>query len=246
MRLTETVENLRMRAITDLKSGKEGSARQLIAEKQKVMQALEKSKQRAELLEELCNKLGEAISSKELQVIASLSSTVAVDDNSTTTLNVRIVSPKAENLAFDGVVATEETGDLSNDLIDSMDSLNDHDGEAARPHSGVDDATIETANPSTDAASAMLSSRVQMYPDFLLGIDNRLQEAEAQLHGFLNIATMVVSEDVDKITKERVTVVRQIWQDVLVARARIRKAVHLEDVFSTARKIIKSVQVSVL
>ena len=59
MRLTESVEKLRMRARIELKAGKEESARQLIAEKQKIMQALERSKKRAEVLEELSNKLGE-------------------------------------------------------------------------------------------------------------------------------------------------------------------------------------------
>ena len=59
MRLTESVENLRMRARIELKAGKEESARQLIAEKQKIMQALERSKKRAEVLEELSNTLGE-------------------------------------------------------------------------------------------------------------------------------------------------------------------------------------------
>jgi hypothetical protein len=59
MRLTETVENLGIRAAIELRAGKEESARQLIAEKQKIMRALERSKKRAEILEELSNKLGE-------------------------------------------------------------------------------------------------------------------------------------------------------------------------------------------
>ncbi|MCO5570405.1 hypothetical protein L7F22_024126 [Adiantum nelumboides] len=230
MRLTESVENLRMRAITELKSGKEASARQLIAEKQKVMQALEKSKQRAELLEELCNKLGEAISSKELQVLASLSSVVGVDESSTTPLNVRIVSPKAENLACDQVANTKEIVDPRRDeLIDTMGSFYDHGGDASRPRRGVEDDAIETDTPSTDTVNTILSSRVQMYPEFLLRIDSYLQVAEVHLQGFLNIAAMLVPEDVDKVTKEKVMVVRQIWQDVIGARARIKEAAHQED-----------------
>ena len=59
MRLTESVENLRLRAGIELRAGKEENARQLITEKQKIMQALERSKKRAEVLDELSNKLGE-------------------------------------------------------------------------------------------------------------------------------------------------------------------------------------------
>lgn len=241
MRLTETVENLRMRAVTELKSGNEGSARQLIGEKQKVMQALEKSKQRAELLEELCNKLGEVISSKERQVMASLSSTaVGVDESSNTGgLNVRIVSPKANDLAYDGAAYDEKIGDFRReDMNGRMNSLNDQNVQDSRSYNGADDddddddvsdSAKETDDRSTDAVSAMLSSRAEMYPDFLSRVDNHLQEAEVQLHGFLNIAAMVMPKDVNEKSKEKVNVVRQIWQDVLVARARIRKAVQAED-----------------
>lgn len=57
MRLTHVVEQLRQRAAMDVRNGKEDSARSLLIEKQKVMKALEASRQRAELLEQLARKL---------------------------------------------------------------------------------------------------------------------------------------------------------------------------------------------
>lgn len=230
MRLTETIENLRMRAIVDLKSGKEESARQLITEKQKVMQALEKSKQRAELLEELCNKLGVAISSKEVQLIAALSSaTVGVDESNNTIASVRIVSPKADDLASDWVVDVKEKGDsVKNDIDDQMNLFDGQDAEALRSSVAEDDA-LEMDQSSDDVVNAMLSTSPEMYSNFLSKIDNHLHEAEVQLYGFLNIAAMVLPEDVGMKTNEKVATVKQIWHDVLSARARIRKAVQQED-----------------
>eukprot|EP00250_Pteridium_aquilinum_P018026 c2389_g1_i1 orf=93-1085(+) len=230
MRLTETIENLRMRAIVDLKSGKEESARQLVAEKQKVMQALEKSKQRAELLEELCTKLGEAISSKEVQLIAALSSSaMAVDESNKTTASVRIVLPKADDLASDQMVAVEENGgSAGKGAFDQMNSFNDQNIYALKSSGAVEDVS-RTVDRSSEAVNAMLSFRPEMYSNYLSKIDKKLHEADIQLHDFLNVAAMLLPEDVDINTNEKVATVKQIWHDVRSARARIRKAVQQED-----------------
>lgn len=59
LRLSEAAEKLRKQASLSLKRGKETDARELLFQKKKVMQALEKSKVRIELLDELCTKLNE-------------------------------------------------------------------------------------------------------------------------------------------------------------------------------------------
>lgn len=221
LRLTETIENLTMRAIVDLKSGKEESARYLVAEKQKVMQALEKSKQRAELHEELCNKLGEAISSKEVQLIAALSSaTVGVDESNKTTANVRIVSPKADDLASKQSGEVREREDSAGNQ-----RLNDQDAKA----STAEKDAVNMVQSSNDTVNAVLSTRPEMYSEFLSKIDNHLHNAEIGLHGFLSIAGMLLPDDVGMKTNEKVITVRQIWHDVLTLRARIGEAVQQED-----------------
>lgn len=61
MRLTEAAENLRRRAAIEVGVGREDDARELLLQKKKVMQALEKSKKRVELLDELSAKLIEVM-----------------------------------------------------------------------------------------------------------------------------------------------------------------------------------------
>lgn len=62
MRLSEAAERLRRQAAISVQNGKENEARELLFQKKKVMQALEKSKSRIELLDELSAKLNEVLS----------------------------------------------------------------------------------------------------------------------------------------------------------------------------------------
>lgn len=61
MRLTEAAGNLRRQAAVEVRVGKEDEARELLLQKKKVIQALEKSKKRVELLDTLSGKLNEVI-----------------------------------------------------------------------------------------------------------------------------------------------------------------------------------------
>lgn len=59
LRLSEAAENLKRQAAINVRTGKENDARELLFQKKKVMEALEKSKNRIELLDELSKKLNE-------------------------------------------------------------------------------------------------------------------------------------------------------------------------------------------
>lgn len=59
LRLSEAAEKLKRQAAINVHRGKESDARELLFQKKKVMQAMEKSKNRIELLDELCTKLNE-------------------------------------------------------------------------------------------------------------------------------------------------------------------------------------------
>lgn len=59
MRLSEAAENLREQAAVNVRTGKENDARDLLLQKKKVMQALDKAKARIELLDTLSSKLNE-------------------------------------------------------------------------------------------------------------------------------------------------------------------------------------------
>lgn len=59
LRLSEAAENLKRQAAINVRTGQESDARELLFQKKKVMEALEKSKSRIELLDELSTKLNE-------------------------------------------------------------------------------------------------------------------------------------------------------------------------------------------
>lgn len=57
--MSEAAEKLRQQAAKSIQLGKENDARDLLLQKKKVLQAMEKSKSRAHLLDELAAKLTE-------------------------------------------------------------------------------------------------------------------------------------------------------------------------------------------
>lgn len=59
LRLSEAAEKLKRQAAVSLNTGKENDARELLFQKKKVMQAMESSKVRIELLDQLATKLNE-------------------------------------------------------------------------------------------------------------------------------------------------------------------------------------------
>lgn len=59
LRLSEAAENLKRQAAINVRTGQENDARELLFQKKKVLEALEKSKSRIELLDELSTKLNE-------------------------------------------------------------------------------------------------------------------------------------------------------------------------------------------
>lgn len=59
MRLSEAAENLQKRAASSILVGKETEARDLLVQKKRLMQALEKSKNRIDVLDELAMKINE-------------------------------------------------------------------------------------------------------------------------------------------------------------------------------------------
>ena len=61
LRLTEAAEKLQKQAALSVQKGKENDAREMLVQRKKVLEALEKSKTRIELLDELSAKLCEVI-----------------------------------------------------------------------------------------------------------------------------------------------------------------------------------------
>lgn len=66
LRLSEAAEKLQRQAAISVQAGNENDARDLLSQKKKAMQALEKTKSRIELLDELSTKLYEVFTSVKL------------------------------------------------------------------------------------------------------------------------------------------------------------------------------------
>lgn len=62
MRLSEAAEKLKRQAAISVRTGKEDDARELLFQKKRVVEALEKSKTRIEFLDQLSTKLNEVLS----------------------------------------------------------------------------------------------------------------------------------------------------------------------------------------
>ncbi|KAM3746824.1 hypothetical protein ACB098_06G230200 [Castanea mollissima] len=96
LRLSEAAEKIQRQAAISVQTGKENDARELLFQKKKVKQALEKSKSRIELLDELSTKLNKAISLKESQLVGNVALDFEVG-NENAPSPVRIITPMQEN-----------------------------------------------------------------------------------------------------------------------------------------------------
>ncbi|KAM4094943.1 hypothetical protein ACB094_06G233000 [Castanea mollissima] len=96
LRLSEAAEKIQRQAAISVQTGKENDARELLIQKKKVKQALEKSKSRIELLDELSTKLNKAISLKESQLVGNVALDFEVG-NENAPSPVRIITPMQEN-----------------------------------------------------------------------------------------------------------------------------------------------------
>ncbi|XP_042380133.1 uncharacterized protein LOC121972544 [Zingiber officinale] len=92
MRLTEAAENLQKTAAKSIQVGKENEARELLIQKKKLLQALEKSKNRIEVLDKLSAK---AISLKETQLIGQVA-IPPVDNQLDSHQQIHFISPNEE------------------------------------------------------------------------------------------------------------------------------------------------------
>lgn len=72
LRLSEAAENLRKQAAVNVQTGKENDARELLLQKKKVMQALDKAKARIELLDTLSSKLNEVEKKRDVTCYLSM------------------------------------------------------------------------------------------------------------------------------------------------------------------------------
>ncbi|KAK9086130.1 hypothetical protein Sjap_026541 [Stephania japonica] len=222
MRLSEAAEKLQQRAANDVQLGKENDARELLVQKKKVMHALEKSKRRVELLDELLAKLNEAISMKERYLIGTVARGLEVgEEDASSSGTVHVILPKKD--------------------ISNLNENSDNESEAAEPienHELQYPGNSEAANlPNqfqehdiTERAASMgvwkgdesvgKSNGISSFEHFLEHVDQQLDKIEIELLQVLSISTLML-ENEERPKNSKMQQMREILEDVRGIRGRI-------------------------
>ncbi|KAJ6681416.1 FORKHEAD-ASSOCIATED DOMAIN PROTEIN [Salix koriyanagi] len=196
LRLSEAVEKLKRQAAISVTSGKENDARELLIQKKKVMEAIGRSKNRIELLDQLSSKLNQVISMKENQLIGNVAFDVEVETEDDSN-PVRIVSPKL------GV--TDFSSDDNLKFSDGQDLQLCADGETNQP---VEESIIRGLKD------------VSSYEDFLEHLDVQLDKIEAELVTILNVSALVLNDN-EKPNNFKVQQTIELLESVRAIRKKI-------------------------
>ncbi|KAK6917977.1 hypothetical protein RJ641_016399 [Dillenia turbinata] len=220
MRLSEAAEKLQRQAAVSVQTGKENDARELLFQKKKVLQALEMSKNRIKLLDELAAKLNEAISVKETELISN----IAVDpeigtENSSSP--VWIVSPKE-----DDVKSSKKNADMH---INSLEI----DGNIELDFSGWSQANLnsdnnirygaeETSKENNWSESDLIHTMrgFSSYLDFQKHLDQQLTKIEVEAIAVLRFSKLVLEAE-EEPNNPRVQQITEILESVRRIRERI-------------------------
>ncbi|KAF5732493.1 hypothetical protein HS088_TW17G00020 [Tripterygium wilfordii] len=193
LRLSEAAEKLKRQAVVSVHTGNEDDARELLFQKKKIMQSMERSKSRIELLDKLSAKLTEAISVKETQLIGNVALDLEVDREDSSG-PIRVVSPKEDFI--DDRDDAEEFGPKSLKL--ENDDLQFHSDDEANPpvaKEREDFGGYLRRSIGNEEGSIISSLKgISSYGDFLEHVDQQLNKIEVELVTVLNVSTLVMND----------------------------------------------------
>lgn len=219
LRLSEAAEKLQKQAAISIQKGEENGARDLLYQRKKVLQALEKSKSRIELLDELSIKLSEAISLKENQLIGNVTMNIE-DTTEDASSPVRIIAPKEE-------VQKDFTKDASDPNTMKFSDIQDVQLSVESQGNPLDEEETENLPGSLCNSSwnedniASSLSEISSYEDFMEHIDRKLSEIEAELVTVLNVSTLVLNSE-ERPKNSRLQQTMELLQSIHDIRQRIR------------------------
>ncbi|PWA41948.1 hypothetical protein CTI12_AA549470 [Artemisia annua] len=192
LRLSEAAEKLQRQAAICVQSGKENDARDLLYQKKKTMQTLEKTKSRIELLDELSTKLIEAISLRERQLVG----TVALDldtEKEEVDSPVRVVSPSSEDPQNDSPDTSDDQQlQDSTDNIPIEDETENLEGSLQVPIK-LSTHGIQSIDSNNNLASSLTG--LTSYEDFLDHVDKKLNEIEDEVSTAVKFSTLILERD---------------------------------------------------
>lgn len=184
LRLSEAAEKLQQQAAISVQAGKENDARELLRQKKKAMQALEKTKSRIELLDELSTKLIEAISLRERQLVGTVALNLEIEREDAAA-EVRVVSPPSESLGVDG--SSEK------DLLNSGDDQELQDITYNMPTKHETNNLEGCLQVNNDLISSLTG--LTSYEDFLDRIDQHLNKVEAEVITVVKFSTLILESE---------------------------------------------------
>lgn len=208
MRLSEAAEKLRLQAAISVQNGKENEARDLLFQKKMVMKALENSKSRIELLDELSTKLNEVISVKEMELIGNVASDFEFAREYSSS-PVRIVSPKEETMIPRSndeelqVLAEDEAKVSNNNELDDFERF------------------LNMGIWNEDELASSLKG-IFSYEDFLKHLDQQLNKIEEELGIVLRLSTLVLESE-EKKKNAKLLQTTEIFESICAIRERIAK-----------------------
>ncbi|XP_004491333.1 uncharacterized protein [Cicer arietinum] len=219
LRLSESAEKLQKQAAISMQKGDENYARDMLFQRKKVLQALEKSKRRIELLDELSTKLSEAISLKESQLVGNVTMNIENTTEDASSL-VRIIPPKEEDIKDsikdDSDLNMMTVGDIQDVHVslESQDNLLD-DKETENLLGSI---STDTGNENNIPSSL---SELSSYDDFIEHIDQKLREIEAELVAVLNVSTLLLDSE-ERPKNSRLQQTMELLESIQGIRQRIR------------------------
>lgn len=219
LRLSEAAEKLQKQAAISIQKGDENYAREMLFQRKKVLQALDKSKRRIELLDELSRKLSEAISLKESQLIGNVAVNIedTIEDASSP---VRIIAPKEE-------IQKDFTKDNSDPDMMKFGDIQDVKHSVENEGNPLDDKETQNLLESLGIGSsnedniARNLSEISSYEDFMEHIDKKLSEIEAELVTVLNVSTLVLDNE-ERPKNSRLQQTIELLESIHGIRQRIR------------------------
>ncbi|KAI7726586.1 hypothetical protein M8C21_011003 [Ambrosia artemisiifolia] len=216
LRLSETAEKLKQRAAVSVQAGKENEARDLLFQKKKIMQALDNTKSRIELLDELSAKLIEAISLKERQLVSTVSSDLEIEKEDGES-PVRVMTPSSENLGIN-----------ENSEKDFLNTNNDQEPQERTDESPTgretltDDIEEFLQSHGIDNNDDLISSLTGLtsFVDFLDRVDEHLNKVEAEVFTVMKFSNLILESE-ERPTNPKVQQLMEILDAVRHIRRRI-------------------------
>ncbi|KAJ0966312.1 hypothetical protein J5N97_027450 [Dioscorea zingiberensis] len=217
MRLSETAEKLKKRAAAKIQEGKETEARDLLIQKKKLMQALESSKSRIEVLDRLSAKLHEVISSKEAQLIenVALHPSINAEDRSNP---IHFIHPKGDVSEDLSTISFFDRSGMETSAKEELESQNfESDDHVDGQQPVVSDA------PETDSSSVIdrtsSSNGIPSYNSFKKHADEQLKNVEEDMVMFLR---RLITENENGRISTNAQQILEILKDLHRIRERIR------------------------